>query len=251
MRRRYDVACRVGVRFAIPLSSAQNIRISYKLSGNIEENPGPKPTSCDCWSNCHLKLNSISAHKFIKLSLLCAYISVKKTDIICLSETYLDSSIPSDDDNLALPGYNVVSADKPTNTKRGSVCIYYHNSLSLKVIDIQFLNECIIFEIRIGRKFCSFLCLYRSSSQTRDIFEKSADNFELTLDLMIKHMRQIKQDTLESKIRITCENYSQIKTSYKYKETRKNMNRNKSIFLRQDKRRGAVNLDYSNYIKNT
>ena len=29
------------------------------------------------------------------------------------------------------------------------------------------------------------------------------------------------------------------------------MNRNKSIFLKQDKRRGAVNLDYSNYIKNT
>ena len=59
------------------------------------------------------------------------------------------------------------------------------------------------------------------------------------------------QDTLASKIRITCENYSQIKTSYKYKETRKNMNKNKSIFLKQDKRRGAVNLDYSNYIKNT
>ena len=58
---------------------------------------------------------------------------------------YLDSSIPSDDDNLALPGYNLVRVDNPTNTKRGSVCIYYHNSLPLKVIDIQFLNECINF----------------------------------------------------------------------------------------------------------
>ena len=117
------------------------------------------------------------------MSLLRAYISINK--IICFSETYLDSSISSDNDNLELPGYNLVRADNPTNTKRGGVCIYYHNSLPLKVIDIQFLNECINFEIRIGGKLCSFLCLYRSPSQTRDIFETFADNFELTLDSII------------------------------------------------------------------
>ena len=80
------------------------------------------------------------------------------------------------------PGYNLICADNPSNTKWGGVCIYYHNSLPLKVIDIQFLNECINFEIRIGGKLCSFLCLYRSPSQTRDIFETFDDNFELTLD---------------------------------------------------------------------
>ena len=32
---------------------------------------------------------------------------------------------------------------------------------------------------------CRFLCLYRSPSQTRDIFETFADNFELTLDSII------------------------------------------------------------------
>ena len=32
---------------------------------------------------------------------------------------------------------------------------------------------------------CSFLCLYRSPSQTRDIFQTFADNFELTLDSII------------------------------------------------------------------
>ena len=119
------------------------------------------------------------------MTLLRAYISINKIDIICLSETYLDSSIPSDDDNLELPGYNLVRADNPTNTKRGGVCIYYHNSLPLKVIDIQLLNECINFEIRIGGKLCSFLCLYRSPSQTREIFETFADNFELTLDSVV------------------------------------------------------------------
>ena len=159
--------------------------LAIKCSGDIEENPGPKPNSCEYLSICHWNLNSISAHNFIKLSLLRAYISINKIDIICLSETYLDSSISSDNDNLELPGYNLVRADNPTNTKRGGVCICYHNSLPLKVIDIQLLNECINFEIRIGGKLCSFLCLYRSPSQTRDIFETFADNFELTLDTIV------------------------------------------------------------------
>ena len=98
--------------------------LAIKLSGGIEENPGPKANSCYCLPVCHWNLNRICAHTFIKLSFLCAYISINKIDIICLSETYLDSSIPSDDDNLELPGYNLVRADNPINTKRGGVCIY-------------------------------------------------------------------------------------------------------------------------------
>ena len=131
--------------------------LAIKLSGDTEKNPGPKPNSCDCLSICHWNLNSISAQNFIRLSLFRAYISVNKIDIICLCETYLDSSISSDNVNLELPGYNLVHADNLTNTKRGGVCIYYHNSLPLKLIDIQLLNECINFEIRIGGKLCSFL----------------------------------------------------------------------------------------------
>ena len=196
----------LSVRYVISHSSAQNIRFLHlslfhslyfisvllyvhyvwlyslviKLSGDIEENPGPKANSCDCLSICHWNLNSICAHNFIKLSLLRAYISINKIDIICLSKTYLDSSIPSDDDNLELPGCNLVDTDNPTNTKRGSV-----NSLPLKLIDIQFLNERINFEIRIGGKLCRFLCLYRSPSQTQYTFETFFDNFQLTLDAII------------------------------------------------------------------
>ena len=103
--------------------------LAIKCSSDIEENPGPKPSSCEYLSICHWKLNSISAHNFIKLSLLCAYISINKIDIKRLSKTYLDSSISSDNDNLELPGYNLVRADNPTNIKRGDVCICHHNSL--------------------------------------------------------------------------------------------------------------------------
>ena len=55
----------------------------------------------------------------------------------------------------------------------------------MKSIDIKFLHERINFEVRIGGKVCSFLCLYRSPSQIRDIFETFADNFVLTLDMII------------------------------------------------------------------
>ena len=104
---------------------------------------------------------------------------------MCFSKTYLDSSNPSDEDNLELLGYNLVHADNRTNTKRDSFCIYYHNSIPWKVIDSQFLKECINFEIRIGEKLWIFLRLYRLPSQTRDIFETFVNNFELTLDKIV------------------------------------------------------------------
>ena len=95
------------------------------LSGDIEINPGPKSYVLNrCFSICHWNLNSILAHIFTKVSLLSAYISVHKFDIICLSETYLNSKIPSDDENVEIPGYNLVREDH-SNSKRGGVCFYY------------------------------------------------------------------------------------------------------------------------------
>ena len=72
----------------------------------------------------------------------------------------------------------LVRADNPNNAKRGGVCVYYPNSLPLKVLDIQFSTDDINFEINIGGKVCNFLCLYRSPSQTRDTFETFANNLE-------------------------------------------------------------------------
>ena len=51
--------------------------------------------------------------------LLKAYNAIYKYDFICLSETYLDSSIPSDHVSLELEGYKVVCADDTNNVKRG------------------------------------------------------------------------------------------------------------------------------------
>ena len=125
------------------------------MSRDIEMNPGPKPSSCNKSSIYHWNLNSISAHNFIKLSLLRAYISAHNFDILYLSETYLDSTISSNVSNLLIPGYELYRADHSSNVKRGGICIYYKNLLPLKVTNIQHLQECINFEMKIGEKLCN------------------------------------------------------------------------------------------------
>ena len=153
------------------------------LNGDIEINPGPKLNALNrCSSICHWNLNSISAHMFPKLSLLSAYISVHKFDIICLSQTYLNSKIPSDDKNLERAGYDLVRKDHPTNSKRGGVCVYYKSSLPFRVINIKYLQASISFELRIGGECCKFNYLYRSPNKTQYEFETFLKNLELILD---------------------------------------------------------------------
>ena len=119
--------------------------------------------------------------------LLKAYIAIHKFDIICLSETYLDSSTTSDDDNLAISGYNLIRSDHPSNNKRYGVCIYYKNFLHLRVLSIQYLQEYINFELNIGGKICNFISLYRSLSQTQDKFEKFIDDLESNLETLCQN----------------------------------------------------------------
>ena len=48
------------------------------------------------------------------------------------------------------------------------------------------MEECINFETSFAGKVCNFISLYRSPSQSNDIFETFADNFELNLDTIAK-----------------------------------------------------------------
>ena len=93
------------------------------FSGNVEKNPGPKSYSAWYLTICHWNLNSVAAHNFIKIALLKAYLSAHKIDIVCLSETLLNSSVSIDDDNLQIPGYSSLRADHPSNIKRVGVLL--------------------------------------------------------------------------------------------------------------------------------
>ena len=132
------------------------------MSGEV--NPRSKHNSCPnlFFSICHWNLNSLIAH----VSLLTAYLSVNKFDIVCLSETFLSSEILTDDDNLQMHGYSIAWVNHPSNIKCGGVCVYYETLLPLKFLDIKYLQECTILEIIIGDNLCSFIILYRSLSQT-------------------------------------------------------------------------------------
>ena len=107
--------------------------------GDIEINPGPKKFKKNSLSVCHWNLNSLSAHNFSKLTQLKAYTSIYKHDFICLSETYLDSSIL--DSLLEKDGYDLIRSDHPNDIKRGGVCIYYKESLPVRAINIPILKK--------------------------------------------------------------------------------------------------------------
>ena len=95
--------------------------------GNVELNPSPKNrNSCYNFSICHWNLNSITAHNFAKVNLLQAYNAIHDFDMICLSESYLDSFVSSDNENLYMRDYNLVRAEHPGNIKTG-VCVYFKN----------------------------------------------------------------------------------------------------------------------------
>ena len=70
-------------------------------------------------------------------------------DIICISESYLNSDTSSSDDNLNIPDYNTPRTDHPVN-RRGGVCIYYKESMPIKMLIINYLQECICFDLKIG-----------------------------------------------------------------------------------------------------
>ena len=163
---------------------AFTIKSTYFYIDNVEINPGPKRTPEASLSICHWNLNSISAHNYVKLSLLRANLVFHKFHIICFTETYLNSSNSPDDETLEISGYNSVRSDHPLKSKRGGVCLYYKIYLLLRIISVDYLSECINFEIIIGNKICNFITLNRSPNQNQDDFQPFIDNLEMNLETL-------------------------------------------------------------------
>ena len=109
-----------------------------------------------------------------------AYISLHNFDVVWLSETYPDSITTFDDENFGITVYNLLRANHASSSKRDGICVYCKSSLALRIIDVHYLQECLIFEILIGGKSCNFIFLYRSPSQSSDSFEELADNLQLS-----------------------------------------------------------------------
>ena len=73
-----------------------------------------------------------------------------KHDFLCLSETYLDASVP--DSLLEIDRCNLVRAHHPNDTKRGGVCIYYKEPLPVRTINLSCFEEALLLEITYDNK---------------------------------------------------------------------------------------------------
>ena len=56
--------------------------------------------------------------------------------------------------------------DHPDNVKKGGVCLYFKENLTLKVIDNSFIGQCIICEITLQNQKGYVVVTYRSPSQS-------------------------------------------------------------------------------------
>ena len=64
--------------------------------------------------------------------------------MICLSESYLDSSVSSDIDNLYIKDYKLVRAGHPENVERSGVYVYFKKSLPLSCLHNLYLKYLLI-----------------------------------------------------------------------------------------------------------
>ena len=152
------------------------------ISDDIKTNLGPKKSAIKF---CHWNLNVLAAHDFVKVPLIKAFITTHNFDIIYLSETFLNSTIPRNDKNININCYSLLRVDHPNNIKRGGVCMYFNEPLPLiRRSDLSNMKEYLGTEINVNNEKCFFACLYRSPSQSHEELE----SFCFSLDSLLSNI---------------------------------------------------------------
>ena len=95
-------------------------------------------------------------------------------------------SVSLGDHNLSIQGYSLIRADHPDDVKRGGVCLYLKENLTLKVIDNSFIAQCIVCEITLQNQAGYVAVTHRSLDQAVIEFDAFLTNFD-------KLLNQIKQ----------------------------------------------------------
>ena len=63
---------------------------------------------------------------------------------------------------------------------------FLQKPLALRILNVQYFQASICFELKIGEKTCNFLSLYRFPSQSQDNFETFTENLELNLENLVQ-----------------------------------------------------------------
>ena len=82
-----------------------------------------------------------------------------------------------EDDDLRINSYKSIQMDHPLNTKRGGFCMYYKESLVVKMINISYLQECLLCEVMIDNIRGCIALIYRSQSQNSLEFQHFLTGF--------------------------------------------------------------------------
>ena len=107
------------------------------------------------------------------------YFSWKLELVSNILQLIVDSS--TSDSLLEIAGYILVCADHPNNIKSGGVCIYYKESLPVRVISLPYLKEALLLEMTYNNKKVIVSVIYRSPSQNNSEFDLFLSNFEKPL----------------------------------------------------------------------
>ena len=125
------------------------IMLTLLACGDIESNPGPKRRDSRYnFSICYWNLNSMTVHNFEKINLLEACNIINKFNVICLSESYLDSSIASDNDDLNIKGYNLHRTDHPNKLKE---------AVYVRILGNHYLLDALLMHIYKNALYLKFL----------------------------------------------------------------------------------------------
>ena len=152
------------------------------LSDDIGTNPRPKPNPSHNFSVFHWNVNSLIAYNYLKGSLLRAYIVIKKFEVLCLSETYLNSYNLFDDEKFNLPGYNIVRVNYLPNTKRWCLDLLQE----LFPFEGSWYSTFVrIWNKKLRTRHVILSPLYRFPSQSKDESESFPDKFELNCDSVV------------------------------------------------------------------
>lgn len=79
---------------------------------------------------CHINVQSLCARRLSKFEELKSTFSNSKLDIVCMTESWLGSSIS--DSMIAIDGYNIVRNDR--NRHGGGICVYFKKGLFCRVL---------------------------------------------------------------------------------------------------------------------
>ena len=145
------------------------------LSGDVHKNPGPNSLKILHWN-----VNSISTDNFLRKTLIEAYNTSVKYDIIAISESGLHSS--TDNHDLLIEGYTLYRRDLPPDRNYGGVMVYVsENIASQDRKDLETLHDQLIIELNINNKRIFVSSNYRKHHADQAELTTYMQNLELSM----------------------------------------------------------------------